>query len=57
VFFAIMSYNGRLEIGLLGDREAMHDLASLREHLEASLEELKACAGRAQSSAKNGRVR
>ncbi len=44
VFFAIMSYNGRLEIGLLGDRDAMRDIAQLREHLQSALEELKQAA-------------
>jgi diacylglycerol O-acyltransferase / wax synthase len=45
VFFAIMSYNGRLAIGLLGDRDAMPDLESIAAGLRRSLDELKKAAG------------
>ena len=45
VFFAIMSYNGRLAIGLLGDRDTMADLDQIADGLRRSLEELKSAAG------------
>ncbi|HEV2061796.1 MAG TPA: WS/DGAT domain-containing protein, partial [Solirubrobacteraceae bacterium] len=45
VFFAIMSYNGRIAVGLLGDRDAMTDLDTIASALERSLEELKRAAG------------
>jgi WS/DGAT/MGAT family acyltransferase len=37
---AIMSYDGGIDFGLLGDYDAMDDLSSLAEYLEASLAEL-----------------
>ncbi|HEV2757197.1 MAG TPA: WS/DGAT domain-containing protein, partial [Actinomycetota bacterium] len=45
VFFAIMSYNGKLAIGLLGDRDAMTELDTIAEGLRTSLDELKRAAG------------
>jgi WS/DGAT/MGAT family acyltransferase len=45
VFFAIMSYNGKLAIGLLGDRDAMADMDTITSGLTGSLEELKRAAG------------
>jgi diacylglycerol O-acyltransferase / wax synthase len=42
---AIMSYNGRMNFGLLGDWDAMADLDDLAGDLQASLEELAAAAG------------
>jgi diacylglycerol O-acyltransferase / wax synthase len=42
---AIMSYNGRMNFGLLGDWDAMGDLDALAADLEASLEELASAAG------------
>ena len=45
VFFAIMSYNGKVNIGLLGDRDAMADLDVLAQGLHDALEELKQEAG------------
>ncbi len=41
---AIMSYDGRLEYGLLGDFDAMPDLAVVAEGIETSLTELVAAA-------------
>ena len=41
---AAMSYNGKLEFGLLADYDAMPDLGELAGHFEASLEELLAAA-------------
>jgi WS/DGAT/MGAT family acyltransferase len=38
---AIMSYDGKLGIGLLGDYDAMGDLAVLAAHLDAALAELE----------------
>jgi WS/DGAT/MGAT family acyltransferase len=37
---AIMSYDGSMDFGLLGDYDALYDLSSLAEYLEASLTEL-----------------
>jgi diacylglycerol O-acyltransferase / wax synthase len=37
---AIMSYNGRVEIGLLGDYDAMPDLERLGRRLEDEIEAL-----------------
>ncbi|HEX8120212.1 MAG TPA: wax ester/triacylglycerol synthase family O-acyltransferase [Solirubrobacteraceae bacterium] len=45
VFFAIMSYNGKLAIGLLGDRDTMTDLDAIAAGLRTSLDELKRAAG------------
>jgi hypothetical protein len=42
---AIMSYNGRMNFGLLGDWDAMPDLGDLAEDLGASLGELADAAG------------
>jgi WS/DGAT/MGAT family acyltransferase len=42
---AIMSYNGRLNFGLLGDFDAMPDLESLGEDLGAAIDELSLAAG------------
>ena len=41
---AIMSYNGRVDFGLLGDYDAMPDLESVGEYIEDSLAELLAAA-------------
>jgi diacylglycerol O-acyltransferase / wax synthase len=37
---AIMSYNGRMNFGLLGDYDALPDIATIAEGIEASLAEL-----------------
>ena len=48
---AIMSYDGGLDFGLLGDYDALYDLGALAEHLEASLAELLTAAStRARTS-------
>ena len=39
---AVLSYEGKLGVGLLGDRELAPDLTELREAIEASFEELVA---------------
>jgi diacylglycerol O-acyltransferase / wax synthase len=44
-FFAIMSYNGKLDISILGDRESLDDIDDLADGLERALDELKAAAG------------
>ena len=52
VCFGIMSYNGQVNFGLIGDYEAMADLDSLAHDLTESLAELKALApakGKAKS--------
>ena len=41
---AIMSYNGRMNFGLLGDYDALPDLEVISEGIEASLAELRALA-------------
>jgi diacylglycerol O-acyltransferase len=41
---AIMSYNGRVDFGLLADYDAMPDIDSFADHLEESLAELLAAA-------------
>jgi WS/DGAT/MGAT family acyltransferase len=41
---AVMSYNGKLEFGLLGDYDAMPDLEAFAGFIEESLEELLAAA-------------
>jgi WS/DGAT/MGAT family acyltransferase len=55
---AIMSYNGRLDYGLLGDYDAMPDIDIVADGIEASLAELLAAArrrgGRAAITASNG---
>lgn len=43
--FAIMSYNGGLRFGLLGDYDALHDIDVVGDALEASFDELRAAAG------------
>jgi diacylglycerol O-acyltransferase / wax synthase len=42
---AIMSYNGGMDFGLLGDYDAMPDLEALGEMIEAARDELLAEAG------------
>jgi diacylglycerol O-acyltransferase / wax synthase len=43
---AIMSYNGKINFGLLGDYDALPDIGSIAEGIAASLEELVSLAGR-----------
>jgi hypothetical protein len=47
---AIMSYNGQMNFGLLGDYDALPDIATVAEGIEAALEELLALA-RAEAEA------
>ncbi len=60
---AIMSYNGGMDFGLLGDYDAMPDLEAFGEAIQESLEELLAAArdvkpaAAAKSSAGNGTPR
>jgi hypothetical protein len=42
---AIMSYNGQLNFGLVGDFDALADLEVLADELRASIDELMAAAG------------
>jgi hypothetical protein len=54
---AIMSYNGKVDVGLLADYDAMPDVDAFGSHLEESLAELLAAAreaGRTTASS-NGR--
>ena len=41
---AIFSYKGQVKVGLIGDYDAMPDLDSLAEQVEASIAELLAAA-------------
>ena len=43
---AIMSYNGKMNFGLVGDYDAMHDLDELADDFQDSLAELADTAGR-----------
>ena len=42
---AIMSYDGRLAFGLLGDYDAMGDLEALADDLRAAIDDLSRAAG------------
>src|SRR3954454_11575967 len=56
---AIMSYNGRMSFGLLGDYDALPDIDAIAEGLEAGLAELVALAraeGAGGDPARNGRA-
>ena len=48
---AIMSYNGKVDFGLLGDYDAMPDLDAFEGYLADSLEELLAAARKRSSQA------
>jgi diacylglycerol O-acyltransferase len=52
---AIMSYNARLGIGLLGDFDAMPDLDDVAEDVRAAIAELRAAAGTARTPPRRGR--
>jgi WS/DGAT/MGAT family acyltransferase len=54
---AIMSYNGQMNFGLLGDYDALPDLDRIGDGIEASLEELVALARRRAPSRVNGASR
>ena len=47
---AIMSYNGQINFGLLGDFDALPDLGEIAEGIEASLEELVSVARRSPAA-------
>ena len=51
---AIMSYNGGLDYGLLGDYDALPDIDVIAEGIDASLQDLLAAAQARSSSATNG---
>jgi diacylglycerol O-acyltransferase len=55
---AVMSYNGRVDIGLMGDYDAMPDLDEFAGYLEDELDALMTAAGLAprRAARKNGRV-
>jgi diacylglycerol O-acyltransferase / wax synthase len=55
---AIMSYNGGVDVGLMGDYDAMPDLEAFAEYIEDEIGELMEAAGAAPKGAarKNGRV-
>jgi len=45
VCVGIMSYNGQINFGLIGDYDAVRDLDRLADDLKSSIEELSAAAG------------
>jgi hypothetical protein len=47
---AVMSYNGGMDFGLLGDYDAVPDLDAIGEHLQESLAELLAAAAKASDA-------
>jgi diacylglycerol O-acyltransferase / wax synthase len=49
---AIMSYDGGLYFGLLGDYDAMEDIEELATHLDAAIDELALAAGLTKGEAK-----
>jgi hypothetical protein len=51
---AIMSYNGQMNFGLLGDYDAVPDLDRIADGIDASLAELVALARKQGGSAGNG---
>jgi diacylglycerol O-acyltransferase / wax synthase len=51
---AIMSYNGAMNFGLLGDYDALPDIGSIAEGIEASLAELVARAARERGEGSDG---
>ena len=54
LFIAIMSYNGEINFGLLGDYDVMYDLGTVAEGVEASVAELLAAAERGAAAASGG---
>jgi diacylglycerol O-acyltransferase / wax synthase len=55
---AIMSYDGRIFFGLLGDYDAMEDLDAFASDLEAAIAELATAAGvPANGGRRSGRAR
>jgi WS/DGAT/MGAT family acyltransferase len=54
---AIMSYNGKMNFGLVGDYDAMHDLDDLADDFQASLAELADVAGVAVTSERAPRTK
>ena len=53
ICIAVMSYNGKMNFGLLGDYDAMPDLRLVAKGIEESLEELRRAAGRAEAAARH----
>jgi hypothetical protein len=53
---AIMSYDGRLAFGLLGDYDAMGDLEALADDLRAAIDDLTGAAGLPAPSSPAGRA-
>ena len=54
---AIMSYNGKMNFGLVGDYDAMHDLDDLADDFRASLASLADAAGVALTSERSPRAK
>ena len=53
---AIMSYNGKIDFGLLGDYDAMPDIEAVGDLIEESLEELLDAAGEVAKPAESARA-
>jgi WS/DGAT/MGAT family acyltransferase len=51
---AIMSYNGKIDFGLLGDYDAMEDVTLVAEGIEAEIKQLLDAAKRAEKEASSG---
>jgi diacylglycerol O-acyltransferase / wax synthase len=51
---AIMSYDGRLGFGLLGDFDALPDLEQIATHLEGAIDDLAAASGADDRAARTG---
>ena len=51
---AIMSYNGRLGFGLLGDFDALPDLEDIAAHLEGAIDDLAAATGADDRAGRTG---
>jgi WS/DGAT/MGAT family acyltransferase len=54
---AIMSYDGQLDFGLLGDYDAMEDLHAVADDLRAAIDELSVAAGVPVGHQRSGRAR
>jgi hypothetical protein len=57
VCIAIMSYNGRINFGLLGDFDTMPDLEVIAGGISSSLDELRVAAGMRKTKARPSRRR
>ena len=54
---AILSYNGQLNFGLVGDYDALADLETLADELRSAIDELAAAAGAPAAEVPGGSTR